>query len=381
MERGVPSDAETRQQGKVRGGVCLIAIPPGDNVRRMITRTPARRETRADAALPAWQRELRDAVTRLDELLEILELDKELFAGDQALVKAASRDFPLRVPRGFVARMRRGDANDPLLLQVLPRAVEMQVVPGYAADPLAELALATVPGLLHKYHGRALLVLTGACAIHCRYCFRRHFPYSSHVADWRPALDYLARDTSIHEVLLSGGDPLTLSDDRLAEVAGAIADLGHVRRLRIHTRLPVVLPERVDAAFLRWFCGNPGLRPVLVIHANHARELSSDVVAALERLRQAGVVLLNQSVLLRGVNNSVRALRDLSKTLFEAGVMPYYLHVLDRVAGAAHFDVAEDEAGRLIRDLMGELPGYLVPKLVREVPGAPAKMLIDSLNA
>ncbi|MEM8933582.1 MAG: EF-P beta-lysylation protein EpmB, partial [Acidobacteriota bacterium] len=246
---------------------------------------------------------------------------------------------------------------------------------GFSADPLAEASVSPVSGLLHKYRGRALLVVTGACAIHCRYCFRRHFPYGEHIADWAPALDHVAADPSIEEVILSGGDPLVLGDERLSQLAAAITRISHVRRLRIHTRLPIVLPERIDAAFVDWIGRAP--RPVVVLHANHAREIDGSVARAVARLRDAGVTVLNQAVLLAGVNDSVTALVDLSKTLFEAGIMPYYLHVLDRVQGAAHFEVPEATARDLLRSASAELPGYLVPRLVKEEPGAPSKTSID----
>ncbi|HEX2164949.1 MAG TPA: EF-P beta-lysylation protein EpmB, partial [Thermoanaerobaculia bacterium] len=290
--------------------------------------------------------------------------------------RAAAADFPLRVPRGFVARMRPGDPRDPLLLQVLAAAAEVEPVPGYGPDPLAEAGAQPVPGVLHKYRGRALLVVTGACAVHCRYCFRRHFPYGerglTRSAEAR-ALAWLAGEPSIDEAILSGGDPLTLPDDRLAGLAARLAEVPHLRRLRLHTRLPIVLPERVDEALLAWLTGTR-LAPVVVVHANHAREIDGAVAAALGRLRAAGVPVLNQSVLLAGVNDSADALAELSEALFAAGALPYYLHLLDPVAGAAHFAVPEERARAVHAALAARLPGYLVPRLVREVPGAPGKV-------
>ena len=318
-----------------------------------------------------WQRLLREAIRDPDELIAVLGLPASLRAGGQA----GARLFPLLVPRGFAALMMPGDAADPLLRQVLPLADESEPAPGYVADPLHEGDCAPLPGLLHKYHGRVLLVTTGACAVHCRYCFRRHFPYQDRArgpAWWRPACAYVAAHPEIDEVLLSGGDPLTLPDVQLAALAADFAAIPHLRRLRIHSRLPIVLPERIDEAFLRWFAGGR-LRPVLVVHANHPRELAPAVIAACRRLGTAGVTLLNQSVLLRGVNDSVEALDALSRALADAGVQPYYLHQLDRVAGAAHFAVADDRARQLGRALAERLPGYLVPRLVREEPGRPGK--------
>jgi EF-P beta-lysylation protein EpmB len=315
---------------------------------------------------------LAGAVTDPAELLDLLALDQALLPA----AMAAARLFPLRVPHAYLARMRRGDPHDPLLRQVLPLAVEHDERPGFGADPVGDLAAQAVPGVLQKYHGRVLLTATGACAVHCRYCFRRHFPYADANASadaWLGALAHIAADTSLHEVILSGGDPLVLSDRRLSQFVDALAGVPHVRRLRIHTRLPVVLPARVDGDLLDWLA-RPRFATVLVVHANHAHEIDAPVCAAMARLRHAGVTLLNQSVLLRGVNDSVDALAELSESLFAAGVLPYYLHLLDRVQGAAHFEVPEAEARHLMQQLNARLPGYLVPRLVREVAGAPGKV-------
>jgi len=348
----------------------------------------------AAVATPApgqWRRALAEAVSSVGELLTVLDLAEERLPPHLRPADEAARDFPLRVPRSFVARMRRGDPADPLLLQVLPTVAELDAAPGYTIDPLAEVsgvpgsvpeAAAPLPGVLHKYRGRALLMVTGACAIHCRYCFRRHFPYGDHARwgdGWGRALDWLAANPGVDEVILSGGDPLAASDDRLGELVAGLSAIPHLARLRVHTRLPVVLPERVDDELLAWL-GGTRLAPVVVLHANHAQELDDEVTAAVERLRGAGATVLNQAVLLAGVNDSVDALCDLSRALFGAGVLPYYLHLLDRVAGAAHFEVSAARARELARGVMAELPGYLVPRLVREVPGAPCKVPIDWLG-
>jgi EF-P beta-lysylation protein EpmB len=336
--------------------------------------TPSQRQGRASTSAP-WQRSLATAVGSVGELLDLLGLPGDLLQGGLA----AASDFPLRVPRGFVGRMRPGDPTDPLLLQVLPSAAELVATPGFTADPLAEREVAAAGGLLHKYRGRALLVLTGACAVHCRYCFRRHFPYGEHAGkgeQWRRAVDRLAADPSIEEVILSGGDPLAVADRHLAPLVERLAQIPHLRRLRVHTRLPVVLPERVDDELLTWL-GGTRLATVVVLHANHAQELDDDVATAVALLRQAGSTVLNQAVLLAGVNDSAATLAQLSRRLFDVGALPYYLHLLDRVAGAAHFDVPEDTARRLVRELRAELPGYLVPRLVREVPGAPSKLPVE----
>ncbi len=318
-----------------------------------------------------WQQLLADAVSSPAELCELLKLDPALIAP----AIAASAQFPLRVPRSFVARMRQGDPYDPLLLQVLPMAPELQSVAGYVADPVGDMAARTGPGMLHKYQARALVVATGACAVHCRYCFRRHFPYDEESAlggGWQTTIEQLRRDPSITEIILSGGDPLSLSDRRLTQLTEALRDLPQVRRLRIHTRYPIVLPERIDAGLRRWLSG-VSLQKVVVIHANHARELDVEVERACRDLADAGVTLLNQSVLLRGVNDSVDALAELSERLFAMHVLPYYLHMLDRVQGAAHFDVEEAGARSLYAGLLARLPGYLVPKLVREIAGEASK--------
>lgn len=336
----------------------------------MITAAP---EPRQPAALVPvrWQQALREAVRDPRELLDLLGLDRLA----PRLSAEAMVQFPLRVPRGFVARMRRGDPRDPLLRQVLPLDDEMRPMPGFGLDAVGDGAAKTAPGVLQKYRGRALLVATGSCAIHCRYCFRRHFPYAEETAardGWREAVDLIRQDASIEEVLLSGGDPLSLSNGKLAELTGALADIPHLRRLRIHSRLPIVVPERVDDGLMAWLSTLPW--PVtLVVHANHANEFDGTVDAALGRLRAAGVHLLNQAVLLRGVNDSVDALAALSERGFAAGVLPYYLHQLDRVAGVAHFEVDDAHARALHAGLAARLSGYLVPRLVREIPGDTGK--------
>ncbi|MBN8261460.1 MAG: EF-P beta-lysylation protein EpmB [Xanthomonadales bacterium] len=318
-----------------------------------------------------WQALWREAVRDPRELLDLLGLGT-LAAG---ISDAAAAQFPLRVPRGFVARMRHGDPADPLLRQVLPVLDEDTVVPGFGLDAVGDAASRRGGGLIHKYEGRALLVATGSCAVHCRYCFRRHYPYAEDTAaaaGWREAVALVADDPTLHEVILSGGDPLSLADHKLVELTDALRGIPHVRRLRIHTRLPIVLPERVEAGLLDWLRALPW--PVtIVVHANHAREFDPAVDAALAALRSTGATLLNQAVLLRGVNDDVDALAELCERGHDAGVLPYYLHQLDRVAGAAHFEVPDGEALRLHAGLAARLPGYLVPRLVREIAGEPGK--------
>ena len=333
----------------------------------MITASPSAR-----LSLPAtdWRELWRQAITDPAELLQAVGLGER-----SDLLPADDAGFALRVPRGFVARMRRGDPHDPLLLQVLPRRAEHDQVEGYATDAVGDMAAKAGHGMLHKYEGRALLIASGSCAINCRYCFRRHFPYNEEIAaasQWREALARLRADPSIRELILSGGDPLALATRKLEELGRGLAELPQVIRLRIHSRLPVVLPERIDDAFVAWL-GNLPLQKVVVLHANHPNELDASVDAACARLRDAGASLLNQSVLLRGINDDADTLAELSERLFAAGVLPYYLHQLDRVQGAAHFEVSDAEALELQQQLRARLPGYLVPRLVREVAGDTAK--------
>ncbi|MGH8371805.1 MAG: EF-P beta-lysylation protein EpmB [Gammaproteobacteria bacterium] len=327
--------------------------------------------------MPArWQTELADAIRDPAELLRMLELDPALASA------GAASQFQLRVPRMFVARMRKRDPADPLLRQVLATGAELADMPGFVTDPVGDLASRRQPGVLHKYRNRVLLIITGACGVHCRYCFRRHFPYQDETArgqDWQPALDYLRGDSSVNEVILSGGDPLSLNDRQLAGLVAELQTIPHIRRLRIHTRQPVVLPSRVDEALLAWL-GACTLQKVVVLHVNHAQELDASVADACAKLRETGALLFNQSVLLRGVNDSVESLLALSEALAAIGVMPYYLNLLDRVQGAAHFEVPEDEARALMRALRARLPGYLMPRLVREIPGAAAKQPVPDAD-
>ena len=320
---------------------------------------------------PRWQQLWREAVTDPRELLHLVRLEHLA----ERLLPDGDAGFALRVPRGFVARMRAGDPADPLLLQVLPQAAELLPQPGFVPDAVGDAAARSAHGVLRKYAGRALLIATGSCAVNCRYCFRRHFPYAEETAaanHWREAVAAIAADAGVEEVILSGGDPLSLSDAKLAELGRALVAIPHVRRLRIHTRLPVVLPERVDSGLTAWLAALP-LQKIVVLHANHANEFDDAVDAACARLRDAGCTLLNQAVLLRGVNDEAASLVALSERSFAAGVLPYYLHQLDRVLGAAHFEVADADALALVEAVRHRLPGYLVPRLVREVAGEPSK--------
>lgn len=324
----------------------------------------------APAQTPAWQRALARAITDPRELARRLDLDPALLPG----MNQGHALFRIRVPESYLARIRPGDPQDPLLLQVLPQDLEAREQPGFGPDPVDDAGAMAAPGLLHKYAGRVLLITTGACAIHCRYCFRREFPYGefSAVRDWEPALAYIRQHPDVTEVILSGGDPLTLSDPRLRDLVQRLEGIEHLSRLRIHSRLPVVLPERIDDELFSWL-GQGRLEHVLVLHANHPREFEAPAADALARLRAAGITLLNQSVLLAGVNDDADTLCALQERGFAAGVLPYYLHLLDRTRGVAHFDVDADRAQLLHAALQARLPGYLVPRLVREIPGQPSK--------
>ncbi len=318
-----------------------------------------------------WRDELRGASLDASGLLAALGLPADL--------AAPVAGFPLRVPAGFVARMRHGDPDDPLLRQVLPVAAEHDDVPGFGSDPCRDLDAVATPGLLQKYRGRALVVTTGACAIHCRYCFRRAFPYADQAeADPSRLAAALAAMPDVEELILSGGDPLTLSDRRLAALVDAADRVPQLRRLRLHTRVPVALPSRITEALCALLSASRH-DVAVVIHANHPNEFDDAVDAALARLRAHGCTLLNQAVLLRGVNDDVDTLATLGTRLFAAGVLPYYLHMLDRAAGTAHFEVPEARALELHQALAARLPGYLVPRLVREVPGADCKQSLGSV--
>jgi EF-P beta-lysylation protein EpmB len=336
--------------------------------------TPSAQPTSTASEANAWRTALRTAVRDAAQLIRAVGLPDSLLAEAQA----AERSFPVFAPLGYIARMRSGDPFDPLLRQVLPLGDELRPVAGFSRDPVGDQAATLSPGLLQKYHSRALIVSTSACAVHCRYCFRREFPYEEaprSPAAWQPALDRVAADPTIDEVILSGGDPLTLVDSQLADLVARIAAIPHIRRLRVHTRLPVIIPERVTGEMLAWLAGTR-LTPIVVLHANHANEIDASVEAALARLTDVGVPLLNQAVLLRGVNDSVEALENLCRKLVDLRVMPYYLHQLDRVVGAAHFEVPVEQGMVLVDKLRARLPGYAVPRYVQEVPGETGKRVL-----
>lgn len=319
--------------------------------------------------------QLADVLTDPDELLRLLNIDADenLLAG-----REAKRLFALRVPRAFVARMEKGNPNDPLLRQVLTSQEEFIAAPGFSTDPLEEQH-SVVPGLLHKYRNRALLLVKGGCAVNCRYCFRRHFPYADNQGNkrnWQAALDYVSAHPELDEIIFSGGDPLMAKDHELDWLLTQLESIPHIKRLRIHSRLPIVIPARITDTLVTRF-ERSSLKILLVNHINHANEIGVEFRAAMKHLRLAGVTLLNQSVLLRGVNDNAQTLANLSNALFDAGVMPYYLHVLDKVQGAAHFLISDDEAREIVRELLTLVSGYMVPKLAREIGGEPSKTPLD----
>lgn len=321
-----------------------------------------------------WQEILSDLITDPEELLQILELD----ADNSPYSLEALAQFPLKAPRPFVDRIEKGNWHDPLLMQIWPSAAEDAQTEGFVADPLNEEEFNPVPGLLHKYQGRVLLTAAPHCAVHCRYCFRRHFDYRANSpsrAQWERAFSYVANDSSIEEVILSGGDPLALSDSQFQWLLQRLADIDSLTTVRIHTRLPVVIPQRITSELVRCL-GESRLNIVVVLHCNHRQELDSEVGAGIDALGDVGVTMLNQAVVLKDVNDNSSALIDLNKALFRHNVLPYYLHMPDQVAGTEHFYVTDQDATELIKALHAALPGYLVPRLVRENPGERGKTRI-----
>jgi EF-P beta-lysylation protein EpmB len=322
-----------------------------------------------------WQEALRDIISDPVELAEALALPTDTFLQ----IQQAHKLFPLRIPVSIFNRIEGNNLNDPVLKQFLPQANETTIKQGFCSDPLNERAVNPASGLLHKFKNRVLLTVTQACAVHCRYCFRREFNYKENnpgKAGWTPALNYIVENTDIEEVILSGGDPLTVPDEYLEFLLERLSRIPHIKTLRIHTRLPVIIPQRITDTLLRVLTLNR-LKIVMVLHCNHANEIDDNVLEACHLLREQGITLLNQAVLLKDINDSAQAHIALNKKLFDCGVLPYYLHLLDPVAGAHHFDVPENQAQQIMREINAALPGYLVPKLVREVPGSPAKQLIS----
>ncbi|TLU67091.1 EF-P beta-lysylation protein EpmB [Thalassotalea litorea] len=320
-----------------------------------------------------WQKELANVVTDARVLLQMLQIDEKT----QEKHFCARRLFPLRVPRPFIQRMEKGNVNDPLLKQVMVQDLEFEHVSGYSTDPLEEHDT-VAEGLLHKYQNRVLMIVKSGCAVNCRYCFRRHFPYEDNSPNklrWQQALDYIATHPQINEVIFSGGDPLMASDEHLSWLVTQLEKIAHVKRLRIHSRLPVVIPQRITPELVNLLKASR-LKAVMVFHINHPNEIDDEFTRSIEPLRKAFIPLFNQSVLLKGINDSAQVLCQLSEALFDIGIQPYYLHLFDAVQGAAHFDVGDDEAKRIAQKMMAQLPGFLMPKLVREIAGEANKTLI-----
>jgi EF-P beta-lysylation protein EpmB len=322
----------------------------------------------------SWQKDLREVITEPKQLLALLNI-----APDDYLQHFKARTlFPVRVPMSFIKRMKKGDINDPLLRQVMPLSEEFIVTNGYLVDPLEEHDT-VAEGLLHKYKNRVLMIVKSACAINCRYCFRRHFPYEDNSPNkrrWQSALEYISQHSEISEVIFSGGDPLMANDDHLSWLVAQIEQISHVTRLRIHSRLPVVIPNRITKKFVKLLSGSR-LKPTIVLHINHPNEINQELIEAIEPLRLARIPLFNQSVLLKGINDKAETLVNLSETLFDAGIQPYYLHMFDPVQGAAHFDVSEKESVEIAKAMLASLPGFLMPKLVREIAGQANKTPIN----
>ena len=319
-----------------------------------------------------WQAELKSAITRIPDLLSYISLPSH------PLVSNQHTHFPILVTTSWADRIKKGCPDDPLLLQVLPQKIETQAMPGFTQDPLEENHQTPVPGCIHKYQGRVLLTLLGQCAIHCRYCFRQHFPYQTHQfnpARWKAICAYISQDPSIYEVIFSGGDPLLLPDRLLRTCLQDIASIPHVRYVRFHTRVPIVLPSRMTDAFVQ-ILTESRLQSAIVIHSNHPQELSPEIKTRLRHIHQQGICLLNQSVLLKGINDNAQVLANLSHALYEAGVLPYYLHRLDTVHGSQAFSLPVEEETSIVQTLYSLLPGYLVPRFVVEIPHAASKIPI-----
>ncbi|UZE96979.1 EF-P beta-lysylation protein EpmB [Alkalimarinus alittae] len=323
--------------------------------------------------VPSWKEILSNAISSPKQLSDHLNIPISSISSN------ANNDFKLFVPEPYLQRIEKGNIDDPLLKQVLPDHQEAISPPDYSKDPLSEDTYNAIPGLIHKYKSRVLLVSGASCAINCRYCFRRHFPYADNrlsKEQWSSAIDYIHQHSELNEVILSGGDPLVSNDKQLHWLTTQISQIPHIKRLRIHTRLPVVIPQRVDESFIRWL-SSIQLQKIMVLHINHPNEIDQYVKQAIKKIKETGTLVLNQSVLLAGVNDNAEVLTSLSEDLFDAGVLPYYLHRLDKIKGAAHFDLSQTKINEIYTDLLASLPGYLVPKLVAEIPHKASKTPLD----
>ncbi len=338
-------------------------------------RDKAAYDTLKPMGISSWQTELQSSIHHFKDLADACDLK----SSQSDASEHPTYGFAVKAPRAFVSKIDKNNPADPLLLQILPTQDEGRHFPGFKADAVDEANKHVIPGLIKKYHGRALLITTASCAIHCRYCFRRHYPYQDNQAghnNWSEAISAIKGDPTLFEIILSGGDPLSISDGKLEKLIGLLEDIPHLKILRIHTRFPAVLPSRITNQLLEMLT-HTRFKITMILHINHPNEIGDDVVHALKNLHRTGIQLLNQSVLLKGINDDARILIRLSEELYSNHVLPYYLHLLDPVQGAAHFDVAEDSARSLINTVREQLPGYLVPRLVRETPNAPYKIPVD----
>jgi len=319
-----------------------------------------------------WKQQLKNSYSNIDDLLQFLKLDGTKFNIDK------NSKFPFKVTQHFANQIEKKNWNDPLLKQILPIIDEKKKVLKYILDPLSESKANILPGMLQKYSSRVLLIVTKSCAIHCRYCFRKSFNYLANQINkkqWKIVFKYIKKNKEIYEIILSGGDPLMLNDEHIKYFIKEISKISHIKILRIHSRLPVVLPDRLTESLLYALHKFP-YTIVLVIHANHANELSKSVIYKLIKYREGGLILLNQSVFLKGINDCQKILSDLSKKLFKAGVLPYYLHILDPVEGVSHFKESTKKAKKIIEIMRKSLPGYLVPRLCKELSGKSSKTIL-----
>lgn len=317
--------------------------------------------------LKTWQTQLSECISSISELCDYVGISR----------LNIETPFKIKVPKAFADRIQKNNPEDPLLLQVLTQTQELEITEGFCADPLQEKSFNPLPGLLHKYHGRVLVMLHGTCAIHCRYCFRRSFPYENNkpgLSGFKKIIDYLNQDPSIEEIIFSGGDPLINSDSMLSSLLSQLNTIPHLKRIRFHTRLPIVLPDRITDELITAL-KTTHCQLIMVIHSNAAEEVDHSVYLALQKLKPH-MILLNQAVLLKNINDTKEKQIKLHKRLFECGVLPYYLHLLDKVEGIAHFEVSQEQAKKLMLEIQAELPGYLVPKLAQEVPKEKSKKVI-----
>ncbi len=320
-----------------------------------------------------WQEQLKDTVNNIDTLCAALDLNPS------TLNLNINPKFPIRVPKAYLNKISKNNPLDPLLLQVLPLNQELHITPNYCQDPLNEHKFLKAPGLIHKYKNRVLLTLTSACGIHCRYCFRQNFPYSENIIpnkNRQLQLDYIKNNSHINEIILSGGDPLCVNNKYLDNLFTDLSQIDHIKTIRFHSRMPIIIPDRIDTGFIDVLNNHKKFKIVLVTHCNHPNELDDTIKAKMELLIKNNITLLNQSVLLKNINNCPDILTNLSNKLFDYRIIPYYLHLLDKVQGVGHFDVDINEVKQIMHKVQSNLPGYLVPKLVREIPGEVSKTLV-----